>query len=156
MRSMMRTTLGAIKFLAFTALWLVMVWMLAGCKVIGLPNVPATAVIAQPTQPPATPLAPATAAPKPTTAPTSAPKVVATIVKASPTPRATATVPPLNKMSFTERNALYFDLLSARQAEKRNTAAAEEDYDQAIELMFAGNFSAADKKLNEAITALLP
>jgi|GEM_PF-1820316 len=157
---------------AVCVIWLVSVWVFVGCRMqeaggnrqlanrSPMPTAPAatrdkvlpTAITTASVLPTATrDKVPPTA----TTAASALP--TATAIKASRTPaRATATPPPLARMSFSERNALYFKLLAARQAEGRETATAEAEYAQAIELMFAGDFAAADKKLNQAITALLP
>jgi len=126
------------------ALGLTVVWVLVGCS----------GAVPQPSAPPtATRAAAATATIPPSPRNTNTP----TPAKATQTPtRVRPTPPPLAKMSFAERNTLYFQLLAARQAEGRDTATAEEEYVRVIELMFAGDFAAADKKLNQAITDLLP
>ena len=131
------------------ALGLTAAWVLVGCKALGL-----SGAVPQPSAlPTATRAAAATATIPPSPRGTNTPLPA----KAAPTPtRVRPTPPPLAKMSFSERNALYFRLLAARQAEGRDTTTTEEEYARAIELMFAGDFAAADKKLNQAITDLLP
>lgn len=148
------------KFTSILVLGWTTLWALAGCKAISMP----IGTVTKPSTPLAQAVTPTATAglptmPRPMVTPTAGlpttPRPIATPTAAK-TVRVAPTLPPLNKMSFTERNALYFRLLTARQAEGRDTSAAEEEYTQAIELMFAGNFTEADKKLNQAITDLLP
>lgn len=71
----------------------------------------------------------------------------------TPAPAANPT-PDFSAMSFAEKNNLYLQLLSQRQAEGVDTAAAEEAYAQSLEATFQGNAALADQDLEQAILLL--
>lgn len=105
----------------------------------------------------AAPTAPPTEAPAETpttTPPTEAPAATPTTA-AEVQPAVTPTLPPLDNMTFVEKNNLYLDLLAARQAEGADTTAADELYVLAVEAMFQGDTATADQRLEEAILSLI-
>ena len=94
-----------------------------------------------------------TAAPiAPTTAPTAEQSPVAPTEVMPPPP---ATPPPLDSMTFDEKNQLFLELLSYRQEQGIDTAYVEELYIQSLEAAFTGDAAAADDYLDQAILALI-
>ena len=93
--------------------------------------------------------------------PTAAPVSIHTPTAAAPAPIATPTQPPaanptpdFSTMTFVEKNNLYLQLLSDRQAEGADTTAAEEAYARSLDATLDGNAGEADQYLQQAILLL--
>lgn len=97
---------------------------------------------------------------EPPTAPTAANSATASVPAAlteAPVPAPTASpqpTPDFASMTFAEKNALYLELLAARQAEGMDTTAAEDAYTLSLEATLEGNSTLADQYLVEAILLL--
>lgn len=98
---------------------------------------------------------------KPFAAPTSA--SISTTIPPVPNPAVTSIpalvpttspTPDFSVMTFVEKNNLYLQLLSERQAEGVNTTAAEEAYTQSLDATLEGNAALADQYLGQAILLL--
>jgi len=87
--------------------------------------------------------------------PTAAPVSIHTPTAAAPAPIATANpTPDFSTMTFVEKNNLYLQLLSDRQAEGADTTAAEEAYARSLDATLDGNAGEADQYLQQAILLL--
>ena len=96
------------------------------------------------------------AAPSPQPSSPAPPEATATTGADAPAePEAAPTLPPLETMTFIERNTLYLEILAEKQADGADTTEAEELYIQSVEATLNGDTTAADTYLNEAILALL-
>lgn len=62
--------------------------------------------------------------------------------------------PDFSTMTFVEKNNLYLQLLSDRQAKGADTTAAEQVYDQSLDATLEGNPALADQYLEQAILLL--
>jgi hypothetical protein len=62
--------------------------------------------------------------------------------------------PDFSTMTFIEKNNLYLQLLSDRQAEGGDTTVAEEAYARSLDAAMEGNASEADQYLQQAILLL--
>ncbi len=80
--------------------------------------------------------------------------VVAPTEAPSQPPAAVAPTPDFATMSFAEKNALFLQLLSERQAAGVDTSAAEEAYTRSVEASLSGESARADRYLEEAILLL--
>ena len=92
---------------------------------------------------------------------TAAPVTINTQMTAAPAPIEAATqspaanpTPDFSTMTFVEKNNLYLQLLSDRQAEGMDTTAADEAYARSLGATMEGNASEADQYLQQAILLL--
>ncbi len=88
-------------------------------------------------------------------------KKASELTTATPAPIESITQPPaanptpdFSTMTFVEKNNLYLQQLSDRQAEGMDTTAAEEAYARSLGATMEGNASEADQYLQQAILLL--